>query len=112
MAALTHLVMTLPDSQRNTPLTAEMMVAVAYALPERQVVATLRVAGGTSVDEAIRQSGILRQFPEIDLATCKVGIFGKSVPHDQLLNDGDRVEIYRPLLIDPKEARRQRAKGA
>ncbi len=67
---------------------------------------------GTTVGEAIKESGILQQFPEIDLALNKVGIFGKLARIDTLLRDRDRVEIYRALIADPKEARRRRAQAA
>jgi putative ubiquitin-RnfH superfamily antitoxin RatB of RatAB toxin-antitoxin module len=83
-------------------------IEIAYAVPEQQILTTLSVANSTTVKEAILQSDILAQFPEINLAQHKVGIFGKKVALSQILRDGDRIEIYRPLLIDPKQARRQR----
>jgi putative ubiquitin-RnfH superfamily antitoxin RatB of RatAB toxin-antitoxin module len=85
-------------------------VEVAYAKPELQVIIPLDVAEGITLEEAIEQSGILRQFPEIDLNQNKVGIFGKISKKDQVLREHDRVEIYRPLIADPKEVRKQRAK--
>ncbi|MGD8939725.1 MAG: RnfH family protein [Gammaproteobacteria bacterium] len=85
-------------------------VEVAYAKPEVQVIIPLDVAEGITLEEAIEQSGILRQFPEIDLNRNKVGIFGKISKKDQVLREHDRVEIYRPLIADPKEVRKQRAK--
>ena len=85
-------------------------VEVAYALPERQVILPLAVPAGTTIEEAIRQSGILERFPEIDLERQQYGIFGKLVTHaEHVLRAGDRVEIYRPLTADPKEVRKQRA---
>ena len=84
-------------------------VEVAYALPERQLILELSVASGTTLEQAIRASGILDQFPEIDLARNKVGVFGKPGSPDTVLQGGDRVEIYRPLIADPKEIRKQRA---
>jgi len=84
-------------------------VEVAYARPDEQVILPLRVPPGTTVDQAIRQSGILDRFPEIDPVAVKVGVFGKVGRPDQVLGPGDRVEIYRPLIADPKEARKQRA---
>jgi len=84
-------------------------VDVAYALPDRQRVVPVRVAAGTRVVDAIRQSGILAQFPQIDLSQAKLGIFGRKVPGDQVVSAGDRIEIYRALVADPKAARRQRA---
>lgn len=89
-------------------------VEVAYALPDRQRIIALRVAVGCTVFEAAEQSGITRFFPELVLESAKMGIFGKAVPDPRSheLQDGDRVEIYRPLTADPKEARKQRAKKA
>lgn len=81
---------------------------VAYSGPCGQVVKTLTAAELT-VEEAIRRSGIMDQCPEIDLAVNKVGIFGKAATLDAKLYPGDRVEIYRPLIADPKEARKKRA---
>lgn len=87
-----------------------MQIEVAYAKPEEQVIVALEVGADTTVAEAIRQSGLLQRFPEIDLETSnKVGIFGKVCGLEQTLKAGERVEIYRPLLADPKEARRNRA---
>jgi putative ubiquitin-RnfH superfamily antitoxin RatB of RatAB toxin-antitoxin module len=85
-------------------------VEVAYAKPDVQVIIPLQVHTGITLEEAIEQSGILEQFPEIDLEQNKVGIFGKISKKDQVLRDNDRVEIYRPLIADPKEVRKQRAK--
>jgi len=84
-------------------------VEVAYALPEKQAILPLQVKPGTTLLEAIRLSGILEQFPEIDLEQAKFGIFSKLSPADTVLRDKDRVEIYRPLIADPKESRRRRA---
>ena len=84
-------------------------VEVAYALSAHQYVVSVRVAAGTQVADAIRQSGILQEFPEIDLATAKLGIFSRRVDAHDVVSDGDRIEIYRPLLVDPKTVRRLRA---
>jgi uncharacterized protein len=84
-------------------------VEIVYALPEEQWGMKLQVRPGTSLGEAVRFSGILQRFPEIDLSRRKLGIFGKPVTLDHVLEEGDRVEIYRPLTADPKEARRRRA---
>ena len=86
-----------------------LTVEVAYALPRRQLILALQVGEGTTAEQAIRRSGILEQFPEIDLNSSKVGIFGKPCKLSEVLGDGDRVEIYRPLIADPKEIRKQRA---
>ena len=84
-------------------------VEVTYALPAHQVLLPLRVRSGTTVREAVEQSGILDTFPDIDLGGNRVGIFGKLVKLENPLREGDRVEIYRPLIADPKEVRRRRA---
>lgn len=84
-------------------------VEVAYARPDRQLILTLRVPRGCTVERAIRESGILEQFPEIDLAVNKTGIFSKAANLEDMLRDGDRVEIYRPLKADPREVRRRLA---
>ncbi len=82
---------------------------VTYALPDQQVVIVLETAADATLETVIRQSGILEQFPEIDLATNRVGVFGKLGKLTDPLHDGDRIEIYRPLIADPKEVRKQRA---
>jgi len=87
----------------------EILVEVAYAKPEVQVIIPLKVRAGTTAEQAIQQSGILKDFPEIDLAKNKIGIFSKITKKDTILRDKDRVEIYRPLIADPKEVRKQRA---
>ena len=90
----------------------DITIEVAYAAARSQTILRLRVKSGTTVGEAIKQSGMLEQFPEIDLGLNKVGIFGKLARTDMLLRDRDRVEIYRALIADPKEARRRRAQAA
>ena len=87
-----------------------LKIEVAYALRDKQVLTALEVEEGTSVREAIECSGILRHYPEIEQDPGRVGIFGKVVDPDTQLRDGDRVEIYRPLEADPKEARLRRVK--
>lgn len=87
----------------------DILVEVAYALPQRQLIIKLKVPENTTAQQAVLQSGILEQFPEIDLAQNKLGIFGKLVKPETVLHEHDRVEIYRPLIADPKEVRRQRA---
>jgi putative ubiquitin-RnfH superfamily antitoxin RatB of RatAB toxin-antitoxin module len=86
-----------------------IMIEVAYALPEEQVILELEVAPATTAETAIQASGILEQFPEIDLDKNKIGIFGKLTKKNTELRDRDRIEIYRPLIADPKEVRKKRA---
>lgn len=88
-----------------------MKVGVAYATPAKQSWLTIEVPEGTTVREAIETSGILAQFPDIDLETQKVGVFGKVSPLDAVLEDGARVEIYRPITADPKTVRRRARPG-
>ena len=87
----------------------QITVEVCYARSDWQELVELRVASDTTLIQAIEKSGIIERFPEIDLAKQKVGVFGKIKSLQQVLKDGDRVEIYRPLIADPKEVRRQRA---
>ena len=84
-------------------------VEVAYALPEKQVIRAVNVDAGTTIGAAIVQSGIMMDFPDLELEDAKVGVFGKVAAMTTILSDGDRVEIYRPLIADPKEVRRKRA---
>lgn len=84
-------------------------VEVAYALPEEQVILSLEVTPETNVEQAIKRSGILERYPQIDLTNDKVGIFGKICKLDASLHHKDRIEIYRGLIADPKESRRQKA---
>ncbi len=87
----------------------EILVEVAYALPKQQLIVELMVPKGTTAEQAVQLSGIQRKFPDIDLAQNKLGIFGKLIKADTVLRERDRVEIYRALIADPKEVRRQRA---
>ena len=84
-------------------------IEVIYALSEQQPLLRVQLADGATVEDAIRASGVLEKCPEIDLAKNKVGIFSKLVKLDETVRDKDRVEIYRPLIADPKEVRRKRA---
>ncbi len=87
----------------------EIQIEVVYATPETQRIFTVSVSSGSTIETAIDRSGVLEVFPEIDLMKQKVGIFSKQKKLSDSVADGDRIEIYRPLLIDPKEARRRRA---
>jgi len=84
-------------------------IEVAYALPDVQRVISLQVNEGIELIEAVKQSGILDEFSEIDIEKAKVGIFGKLKKANTALREGDRVEIYRKLIADPKQVRKQRA---
>jgi len=89
----------------------KIQVEVAFAAPDKQSIVKVDVPADTSVFDGAVLSGIDKIYPEIDFATVDMGIFGKTVkkPKDQTLREGDRIEIYRPLLIDPKQARLNRA---
>ena len=87
----------------------KITIEVAYALPDTQMILEAHVSPDTTVEAAIKASGILEKFPEIDLSVNKVGIFGKLTKPANTLRRGDRIEIYRKLIADPKEVRRRRA---
>lgn len=90
--------------------TAERIaVEVVFARPDRQPVLLVEVPAGSTVEQAIHASGVLTRFPEIDLERNRVGVFGKLTRLDRVVAAGDRIEIYRPLIGDPKEIRRQLA---
>lgn len=90
----------------------KLFVQVCYADDKQQVLIDLQVAAGTTLEQAIVASGLLQKVSAIDLSVNKTGIFSKIKPLDTVLRDKDRVEIYRPLVADPKESRRRRAKSA
>ncbi|MDG1819053.1 MAG: RnfH family protein [Porticoccaceae bacterium] len=105
------------NNEKNTQ--GNIAVEVVYGLPEKQKLIQLEVAVGTTAYQAVEQSGILQSFPEIDLPNSKMGIFaqvlgakGLPEPDAYQLQERDRVEIYRPLIADPKEVRRRRAEEA
>ncbi len=84
-------------------------VEVAYAEPQEQFLERLQLPAGRTVADAIEASGVSREFPDIDVDPDRIGIFSRKVSLNQVLEDGDRVEIYRPLQADPKEVRRAKA---
>ncbi|WJV67687.1 RnfH family protein [Pectobacteriaceae bacterium CE70] len=90
----------------------ELHVEVVYALPDRQYLRSLTLEDGSTVEQAVVASGLLALRPDIDLSINKVGIYSRPVRLTDVLSEGDRVEIYRPLIADPKELRRQRAERA
>jgi putative ubiquitin-RnfH superfamily antitoxin RatB of RatAB toxin-antitoxin module len=92
------------------PIMAEMInVDVCYALPEKQLLIKVKLPEGSTLQQALEASGVLVKHPEIDLKKNKFGVFAKLSKVDTVLRDRDRVEIYRPLIADPKEVRKQRA---
>jgi len=90
-------------------MTEQISIEVVYALPHEQTLLQVQVPQNCTLADAVKASGILEKYPEIDLAKNKLGIFGKLSKADTILRDRDRIEIYRPLIADPKEIRRQRA---
>lgn len=84
-------------------------VEVVFALADRQELVTVAIASGATASEAIDKSGIARKFPDQELSACRLGIWGRLVESGHVLQDGDRIEMYRPLIIDPREARRRLA---
>ncbi|MBB1270662.1 RnfH family protein [Shewanella sp. SR44-3] len=95
-----------------TSETEKFAVDVVYALPHQQKIITVTVEPGTRFIDAVQMSQIVSFFPEIDLATVKLGTFSRQVKHDDVLEPGQRIEIYRPLIADPKDVRRKRAEKA
>jgi hypothetical protein len=87
-----------------------MLIEVAYALKDRQTLLSIEVETGTTLKQAIEISGIIDKHPEIDISQNKTGIFGKVSKLETVLREKDRVEIYRPLIADPKKMRAERAK--
>ena len=87
-------------------------VEIAFALPQKQSLIAIEVNKESTVEDAIERSGILKLYPQIDLDSYKVGIWNKVVKRSAELSDGDRIEIYRPLIADPKEVRKRRAEKA
>ena len=85
-------------------------VEVAYALIDKQALISINIDANSTLKHAITESKILFKFPEIDLENAQIGVFGQMKKLDAILKNGDRVEIYRPLICDPKQARRNRAK--
>ena len=90
----------------------QIAIEVAFALPKRQTLLSLQVPMGSTIRQAIEGSGILSTFPEIDLTVNKVGIWSRTAKLDEQVNAGDRIEIYRALVADPKDMRRRRAEKA
>lgn len=88
---------------------ADIQVQICYATPNVQIVRSVLVPVGSSLQAAIERSGVPGMVPEIDLEACRVGVYGKLKTLDAILREGDRVEIYRPLVADPKDSRRKRA---
>lgn len=88
----------------------DMQITICYARPGLQLLRRHQVPSGTSIGQALLGSGILQELTEIDLTNYRVGIYGKLKTLETVLRDQDRLEIYRPLIADPKEARRRRAK--
>ncbi len=87
----------------------QIQIEVAYAKAERQEIVELKLPAGSTIQQAVEASGLLQRYPEIELAKAKVGIYGKLARLDTALRERDRVEVYRPLIADPKEVRKQRA---
>lgn len=90
-------------------MTDKINIEVVYALPAEQTLLKKSVPAGTTVMAGIQASGLLNKYPDLDISAHKLGVFGKLSKADAVLREGDRIEIYRPLLADPKEVRRRRA---
>jgi len=97
------------DASVSSPTSVSISVQICYARPDRQFLLEQIVAPSTTIQQAIQSSGIVEQAPEIDVSVWRVGIYGKLKTLDTVLREHDRVEIYRPLIADPKDSRRKRA---
>ena len=93
-------------------MSTKLNIEVVYALPSEQVIFTVKLDKGATAEDAIVASGILAKYPEIDLKKNKLGVYSRLIKLDTELVDGERVEIYRPLIADPKEMRKRRAEKA
>lgn len=90
-------------------MSEQLMIEVVYALPHKQELVTLTLSPGATARQAVERSGLLEKYPDIDLSKNKLGVFAKLVKPDTSLQHRDRVEVYRPLIADPKAVRKQRA---
>lgn len=90
----------------------QISIEVAYALPDKQALLEVVIEQGTTVEQAVLASGIIKRFPQIDLSKDKVGIWNRTCKLSDCPKNGDRIEVYRPLIADPKEVRRRRAEKA
>ena len=90
----------------------KITIEVVYGVPHKQKILTLCVADGITVEQAIIDSGVIALFPEIDLTVNKVGVWNRAVKLSEVVNDLDRIEVYRPLIADPKDVRKRRAEKA
>jgi hypothetical protein len=89
---------------------SRLQVSVVYALPDTATEIELSLPAGSTVGDALSRSGFAAKLPQVDLARCALGVFGRRVERSTVLANGDRVEVYRPLLADPKEARKRRVR--
>jgi len=94
----------------ESKISKEIDIEIAYALANKQVILAQKIDSSMKPREALKASNILESFPELDLDNIDIGVFGKAIKDDYSLQQGDRIELYRPLIADPKEVRRQRAK--
>lgn len=102
------------ETLENTASSTEakkITIEIVYALPEEQTLLSFTVPEGTTLDQAIGLSGIQAHYPDLDLSTLKAGLFGKITPRTVIMREKDRIELYRPLIADPKEVRKQRAEA-
>lgn len=93
-------------------MSTKVAIEVVYALPKEQLIFSVELDEGATVEQAVEACGILKKYPEIDLKKNKLGVYSRLVKADTVLVDGERVEIYRPLIADPKEMRKRRAEKA
>ena len=100
------------DSINESVSVEKISIEVVYGVPNKQKILTLLVKMGTTVEQAIIDSGVIALFPEINLEVNKVGVWNRAVKLSEIVNDLDRIEVYRPLIVDPKDVRKRRAEKA
>ena len=100
------------DSLQESAPADKITIEVVYGVPHKQKILTILLADGTTVEQAIIESGVIDLFPEIDLSINKVGVWNRTVKLTDTVNDLDRIEVYRPLIADPKDVRKRRAEKA
>jgi len=100
------------DNLGDASAVEKITIEVVYGVPHKQKILTLLVDSGSTVEQGIVESGIIALFPEVDLSKNKVGVWNRAVKLSETLNDLDRIEVYRPLIADPKDVRKRRAEKA
>jgi len=100
------------DNTDESSISNKITIEIVYGVPHKQKILTISIDANATVEQGIKESGIMKLFPEIDLAINKVGVWNRAVKLSEILEDLDRIEVYRPLIADPKDVRKRRAEKA